>query len=145
MLGLGALPGAPEKAVDNGKGDRRVYFKYGVSLERVHIDDGQGGRGRYGTYEFLIGKLVYRGHMDMDHGPEVRGQGGGGQTGKSLMHDGDCTYLFLGEFIGPFEVIDFDLPGISGGPENLRFGVPGIYCGEELIYLFLGQNFCHYL
>jgi hypothetical protein len=137
VLGLGSLAGPAKKAVDNGKSNRRVYLKYGVALESVHVDDGQGGRGGYGSDEFLVGELVYRRDMNMDKAPEVCRKACGGKPGKSLMHDRNGTYLFLGKLVGALKIIDFYLPGISGGTEIFRLRITGVNRGKKLINLFL--------
>jgi hypothetical protein len=81
--------------------------------------------------------------MDMDHGTEVRGKAGGGKTGKGFVHDRNRADLFLGEFVGPLEVVDLYLAGIRRRSEILRLRISGVYRGEQLIYFFLGQNFGH--
>jgi hypothetical protein len=58
------------------------------------------------------------------------------------MHDRNCADLFLGKFVRAFKVIYFDFAGIRRGPEIFRLRISGVYGGEELIYFFLGQNFC---
>jgi hypothetical protein len=45
------------------------------------------------------------------------------------VHYRDGSYLFLGKFIGAFEVIDFYFPAVGGRPEILRLGISGIYRG----------------
>jgi hypothetical protein len=68
--------------------------------------------------------------MDVNHGTELGGKACGGEACEGLVHDGDGTDLFLGEFVRPLKVVDFDLAGIGGGFEDLRLGISGIDCGE---------------
>jgi hypothetical protein len=79
--------------------------------------------------------------MDVNHGTELGGKACGGKAREGLVHNGDRAYLFLGEFVGPFEIVDLDLAGIGRGPEILRLRVAGVYGGEKLINFLLGQNF----
>jgi hypothetical protein len=53
------------------------------------------------------------------------------------MHDGNGAYLFLGELVGPLEIIDFYFSGIGGGTEIFRFRITGVNRGKKLINLFL--------
>jgi hypothetical protein len=75
--------------------------------------------------------------MDMDEAAEVGRKACRGKAGKGLVHDGNGAYLFLGEFVRPFEVIDLYLAGIGGRAEIFRFRIPGVNSGKKLINLFL--------
>jgi len=46
------------------------------------------------------------------------------------VHYRNRADLLFGKFVGPLEVINFDLPAVRGGLVILRFGVSGVYCGE---------------
>jgi hypothetical protein len=60
------------------------------------------------------------------------------------MHNRNRPDLFLGEFVGPLKIVYFDLTGIRSGSEIFRFRITRVYRREQLIYFFLGQNFCHF-
>jgi hypothetical protein len=77
----------------------------------------------------------------MNHGAQICGKAGRGKAGKGFVHNRNRTNLFLGEFVGPLEVVDFDLAGICRRTKILRLRVSGIDSGEQLINFILGQNF----
>jgi len=75
--------------------------------------------------------------MDLDQTPQLRRQGRGGQPREGLVHDGYGADLFLGEFVGPLEVVDLDLPLLRRVVDLLGFHVSGGYGAEKLIYFIL--------
>src|SRR5690606_37382836 len=68
---LGPLALAAEQAVDDGKGYCGVDFEDGRTLQGVHINDGHGGRVRYGPDEFLVGKLIHTCDVHLDETPQL--------------------------------------------------------------------------
>jgi hypothetical protein len=57
--------------------------------------------------------------------PKLRAQTGSRQSREGLVHDGDGSDLFLGELVGPLEVIDLDLALISGPTDFLGLDISG--------------------
>ena len=140
---LGPLPLPAEQAVDDGEGDGRVDLQDRGPLQRVHVDDGDGGGVGDGADELLVGELVHRRHVHVREAAQLRGQRRGGLAREGFVHDGDGADLVLGELVGSLEVIDLDLALVHLRDELLGGHLAGRDRGEKLVYLVLGEDFRH--
>jgi hypothetical protein len=114
-----------------------------LPLQRVHAHDGQSGRRRDGADEFLVGKLIDRGDVDMDESAHRCREAGRRETREGFVHYLDGPDLLLGEFVGPLEVVYLYLSGVGGRLDRLELGLASVDGSEELVYLILGQDFRH--
>ena len=133
------LPLSAKDAVDVCKRNIRPHLNDDVSLERRQRNDADHRRVRHRLDKFLIGHLLNRKHLDVDHRPQTCRQIGVQETRKTLVQHEERANLIFRELIRSFEVIYLDFTlfflrlDFLGGNRAVR------KCRKQLVYFGLRQ------